>query len=75
MKKDGSYLREMVMMYSVITINFFVNSNMITNRKAEIPMNFLTNARSKIVDKVRVIPVAGQENFHPDMIANVLSMN
>ena len=31
--KDGSYLIEMIMMDSGITINMFGNPNMITNRK------------------------------------------
>ena len=49
---------------------------MITNRqKVEIPMNFLTNAGSKIVDGVVEITGAGQTKFHPEMISNVLSLN
>ena len=38
-------------------------------------MNFLTNAGSKIVDKVGKIPGSGQTRFHPDIIANFLSLN
>ena len=41
------------MMDSGTTINLFGNPNTITNRqKADIPMNFLTNSGSKIVDKL-----------------------
>ena len=51
--KDGSDLREMIMIDSGTTTNLFGNPNMITNRlKSKIPMNLLTNAGSKIVDKV-----------------------
>ena len=43
--KDGSYLREIIMMDSTTTINLFVNPSMITNiRKSEMPMNVLTNS-------------------------------
>ena len=39
------------MMYSKTTINLFENPKMITNRqKAEIKINFMTSARSKIVN-------------------------
>ena len=42
--KDGSYLRAMIIIDSVTTINLFGNPNMITNRqKYEISMNLLTN--------------------------------
>ena len=52
-KKYRSDLIEIIMMVSGTTINLFGNPNMITNRKkSEIPMNFLTNAGSKIVDEV-----------------------
>ena len=62
-------------MDSETTINMFVNPNMITNRQtAEIPINFLTNAGAKIVNRVRNFSGAGQTKFHPDMIANVLSL-
>ena len=51
--KYVSHLREMIMMDSGTTINLFGNPKIIINRqKTEIPTNFLTNARSKIVDKV-----------------------
>ena len=57
-------------------IDLFGNPNMITNKqKAEIPMNFLTNAGSKILDEVEEIPGSGQIKFHPEMIKNVLSLN
>ena len=37
--------------------------NMITNiQRGELPMNFLTNEGSKIVDEVGEIPGAGQKN-------------
>ena len=50
-----------MMMDSGNTIDLFGNPKMITNRqKPEIPMNFLTNAGSKIVGKVGIIPGAGQ---------------
>ena len=63
-------------MYSGNTINLFVNSNMITNRqKAEIPMDFMTNTGSKMIYKVREVTGSGQTRFHPEMIANVLSLN
>ena len=76
MIKYGSYLRESIMMDSGTTTNLFGNPNMITNRqKADIPMNLLTNAGSKIVDEVGEIPGAGQTKFHPEMITNVLSLN
>ena len=74
--KDGSYLRENIIMDSGTTTNLFVNLNMITNRqKVEIPMNFLTNAGSKILDEVGEIPGAVKTKFHPEMIAKVLSLN
>ena len=38
-------------------------------------MNFLTNAGSKIVYEVVEIYGSGQTKFHPEMTANVLSMN
>ena len=38
-------------------------------------MNLLTNAGSKIVDEVGEITGAGQTKFHPEMIANFLSLN
>ena len=45
------------MIYSGATINLFVNPNIIANRKTPyIPMNFLTNVGSKIVDEVGYIP-------------------
>ena len=51
--KEGSYLREIIMMDSGTTINLFGNPKMITNRlKSEMPMNILTDAQSKIVDEV-----------------------
>ena len=51
--KYGSYLREMVMMDSGTKINLFGNPKIITNRqKEEIPMNFLTNSGSKMVEEV-----------------------
>ena len=51
------------MIDSGTTINLFGNPNMITNRKkADIPMNFLTNSGPKIVDKLGEIPGAGQKN-------------
>ena len=51
------------MMDSGTTINLFGDTNMITNiLKAEILVNFLTNAGSKIVDEVGEIPGAGQKN-------------
>ena len=76
MAEDGSYLREIIMMDSGTKINWFGNPNMIPNRKeVEIPMNLLTNAGSKIVDREGEIPGRGQTKFHPYMIANVLGMN
>ena len=49
---------------------------MITNRQEyEIPMDFLTNSGSKTVYEVVEIPGTGQEIFHPEMIANILSLN
>ena len=49
--KDGSDLREIVMMDIGTTINLFGNTNMITNSlKAEIHMKFLTNSGSQIID-------------------------
>ena len=38
-------------------------------------MNFLASAGLKIVDGVVENPGAGQTKFHPEMIANVLSLN
>ena len=75
--KDWSDLIEMIMMESGTTINLFGNTNTIKNRlKAEIPMNFLTNPGSKIVDEGGEIPGAGQpKKFHPVMIVNVLILN
>ena len=74
--KDGSYLGEIIMVYIGTTINLFVNPKMITNRQQlDIPMIFLTNAGSKIVDKVGEIPGSGQTRFHPEMIEIVLSLN
>ena len=49
---------------------------MVTNRrKVKIPMTFMTNEGSKIVDEVGEIPGSGQAKFHPDMIANVMGLN
>ena len=63
------------MMDSGNIINLFGNTNMITNRqKEEMTMNFLTNTGLKIVDEVGEIPGAGQTKFHPDMIANFMTM-
>ena len=63
-------------MDSGTTINMFGKTNMITNRqKSEILMNFLTNAVSKIVDKLGEIPGLRQKKFYPEMIENVLSLN
>ena len=74
MIKDG--LREMILMDSGTKINLFVNPNMITNIcKADIPMSFLTNAVSNMVDEVGEISGLGQTKFHPEMISNVLSLN
>ena len=39
------------------------------------PMNFMTNAGSKILYEVGEISGAGQTKFHPDMLENVLSLN
>ena len=51
--KYGSDWIEMIMMGSGTTINLFVNTNMIKNRKKSlISMKFLTNAGSKIVDEL-----------------------
>ena len=64
------------MMDGGTTINLFVNPKIITNRqKYDIPMNFLTNAWSKIVDYVGEIIGSGQTRFHPQMIANIPSLN
>ena len=38
-------------------------------------MKFMTNSESKMVNEVGGIPVAEQTKFHPEMIANVLSLN
>ena len=74
--KDGSDLRNMIMMDSVTTINLFGDPNMIKNRKkADMPMNFLASAGLKIVDGVVENPGAGQTKFHPEMISNGLSLN
>ena len=35
----------------------------------------MTNSESKMVNEVGGIPVAGQTKFHPEMIANFLSLN
>ena len=64
------------MMDSGTIINLFGNPNIITNRqKSQIPMNFLTNAGSEIVDEVGEIPGSGQTKSYTQMIANFLSMN
>ena len=64
------------MMDSGTEINLFRNTNIITNRQnLGMSMNFLTNARSKIVDDVQKITGAGQTKFYPEMIANVLILN
>ena len=74
--KDGSDFIKMIIMDNGIKTNLFGNPNMITNRqKSYIPMNFMTNAVSKIVDEVGEIPGAGQTKFHPEMIADALSLN
>ena len=39
------------------------------------PVNFLTNPGSKLLDEVGEFSVAGQTKFHPKMIANVLGLN
>ena len=66
----------MIILYSGTTINLFGNPNMIKNRqKADIPMNFLTNAGSKIIYKIEESYGARKTKFHPVMIANVLSLN
>ena len=76
MTKYGLDLREKIIMDSATTINLFGIPNMITNRqKVDIPMNFLTNTGSKILYGVGKITGAGQTKFHPEMIANVLSLN
>ena len=64
------------MIDSGTTINLFKTPNMVTNRrKVKIPMTFMTNEGSKIVDEVGEIPGSGQAKFHPDMIANVMGLN
>ena len=74
--KEWSDLREIIIMDSGTTVNIFGNIRMITKRQKEkVPMNFLTNAGSKIVDEVGEIPGSGQNKFHPEMIANILSLN
>ena len=46
--KEGSDLREMIMMESVTTINLFGDPKIITNKqKAEIPIKWLTKCRFK----------------------------
>ena len=68
--KDGSDLSEMKIIDSGTTINLFGNPIRITNRqKVEIPINFLTNAGSKIVDEVGEIPGPGQTKFLLEMIS------
>ena len=63
------------MMDSGTTINLFGDTNMITNiLKAEILVNFLTNAGSKIVDEVGEIHGAVQTKFYLEMIESVLSL-
>ena len=63
-------------MDSGTTINLFGSPNIIPNRwKAGMPMNFLTNAGSKIVDKRGENAGSGQTKFHPEMIIKVLSLN
>ena len=63
-------------MNSDTTKQLFGNSNIIKNRlKAEITINFLTNAGSKIVDEPEEITVVGQTKFYLEMIANILSPN
>ena len=44
-------------------------------QKSDIPTNVLTNAGSKIGDEVGEITGSGKKKFHPEMIANVLSLN
>ena len=67
MKNDGSDLREIIMMNSGAKINPFGNLIMITNRqKAEIPMNFMINAGSKILDEIGEILVSGQKKSSKD---------
>ena len=45
------------------TINLFGSTNMTANRlKSDMPINFMTNLGSKIVDKVGSITGAGQKN-------------
>ena len=62
-KKDESYSRDIIMMDSGNTIHLFANINMIKNRlKAEIPMNLMNNAGSKIVSEVGEISGSGQKN-------------
>ena len=57
------------MMDSGTKINLFGNPNMVTNRqKAQIPMNFLTDAGSKILGGVGEILGTGQTKFHPWII-------
>ena len=64
------------MVDSGTTINLFGDPSMITGRrKAEISMNFSTNSWLKIVDEEGEIPGPGETKFHPEMIANVLSIN
>ena len=47
-KKSGSELRETIMMDSDTAINLFGNPNRITNiKKADMPMDFLTNVGLK----------------------------
>ena len=74
--KDGSDLRETIMMDSGTTINIFVNPNMTTNRqKTEYYYEFYKQCTVKKVYQVGEIPGAGQAKFHPDIIENILSLN
>ena len=58
--KYRSKLRGISIMDSGTTINLFGNPKMIANRqKMEIPVNFLVNTGSKIVDEVGKIPGSG----------------
>ena len=64
------------MMDSDTTIKLFGNPKMIKNRlKLEMPMNFMTNSGSQIVDEVGKIHGAGQTKFQPEMITKFLSLN
>ena len=58
--KEMTDLSEIMMMDSGTTINLFRNPKIITNRKkSEIPIKFLINVGSKIVDKVVYITGSG----------------